>query len=211
MRHVQALVGFVVIGLLPAGVAHAQSAPPAGSASKVWAGGHLGLSPLGTLEASALGVTVSNDAATAFEIGGLIEFHAAPILSIGFQPTLLLNVKGTNANQSGSELDLPLRVAVGSEVAPPAATLRLRDPGILDLVPATGLAGQHHASVRLHGGVWRWHRLPSRPQVHGDRRARLPVPLPQYHPAGHRGVVARQLPDVLGWRGRRDRLMNGLG
>jgi hypothetical protein len=157
MRHVQALVGFVVIGLFSTGLAHAQGAPAAGPASKVWAGGHLGLSPIGTLEASALGMTASTDTATAFELGGLIEFHVAPIVSIGFAPTLLLNVKGTDSNQSGRELDLPLRVAVGSEVAPRVRLYGFVTPGYSILFPPPDLQGDTtHPSgfmVGFGGGI----------------------------------------------------------
>ena len=135
MRHIHALVGFVVVGMLSPVLAHAQGAPGVGSASKVWAGGHLGLSPIGTIEASSGNLTLSSDAATAFEIGGLIEFRAAPMLSIGFAPALLLNVKDTSANRSGSELDLPLRVAVGAEVAPRVRLYGFASPGFSILFP----------------------------------------------------------------------------
>lgn len=147
MRDTQALVGFAVVGMLVPGLAHAQSATPLGtvSDSKVWIGGHLGLSPIGSLEASASGggnsVSASVDAAAAFEIGGLIEYRVTPNISIGFTPTVLLNVKGTDDKDSATALDLPLRLSAGANVAPRVRLYGFAAPGYSILFPPSDAQG----------------------------------------------------------------------
>lgn len=138
------------------GLAHAQgmteSAP-----SKVWLGGQLGLSPLGTLKTEVLGMTASIDAATAFEIGGRAEFRVLPFLSIGAAPSLVLNVKSTEASKSGSELDLPLRIALGGDVAPRVRIYGFAAPGYTVLfLPADSMGNTTHPSgfmIGFGGGV----------------------------------------------------------
>src|SRR4051794_7320170 len=119
MRKMQALVVslamFGALGVV-AGSAHAQAVEAPASDPKLWVGGHLGLSPIGTLKAEVMGMSASSDAATAFEIGGRLEFQVAPMISIGIAPAILLGVKVKDAKDSASQLDLPLRIAVGGEV-----------------------------------------------------------------------------------------------
>ncbi len=144
MRKMQALVvslaAFGVPGVF-AGSAHAQAVTDPASGPKLWLGGHLGLSPLGTVKAEALGMSVSNDAGTAFELGGRVEYQVAPFLSIGIAPAILLGVKAKDATDSASQLDLPLRVAIGGEVAPRIRLYGFAAPGYTILFPPSDANG----------------------------------------------------------------------
>jgi hypothetical protein len=151
MRHIHALVAIGVAMWAP-GRAQAQDAvEPA-----LWVGGHLGVSPLGTLKVDAQGAMGSADAATALELGGRLEFAVHPMISIGFAPTLVFNVKGTNDNTSGSQLDLPLRVHVGGVVAPNLRLYGFAAPGYSILFPPSGGGDDNHPSgfmIGFGGGV----------------------------------------------------------
>ncbi|HEU4728468.1 MAG TPA: outer membrane beta-barrel protein [Kofleriaceae bacterium] len=140
MNHARLAILFAVLGMMAPGLAHAQAASRVGG-SRLWIGGHLGLSPIGSLEASAQGFSSSVDAASAFEIGGLVDYRLTPIFSIGFAPTVVLHVKGTGDSDSGSELDLPLRVTAGSEVAPRIRLYGFVTPGFSILYPPSNGQG----------------------------------------------------------------------
>lgn len=158
MRHMYWVIGsLVVIGVVGApGRARAQGMTES-SPSKVWIGGHLGLSPIGTLKVEAQDVSGSVDAATAFEIGGRAGLQITPLLSIGVAPTILLNVKDKDANNSASELDLPLRVELGGEVAPKIRIYGFAAPGYTILFPPSDSMGNTtHPSgfmIGFGGGV----------------------------------------------------------
>lgn len=161
MRHMQAfvvsLVAFGVVGIVAPGSARAQAVADPASDAKIWVGGHLGLSPLGTLKAEAMGTSDSTDAATAFEIGGRLEFQVAPLVSIGIAPTILLGVKSKDASDSATQLDLPLRIAVGGEVAPKIRIYGFAAPGYSILFPpSSGTGDTQHPSgfmIGFGGGV----------------------------------------------------------
>lgn len=153
-------IGSIVLLALAAavagpGLAHAQGMTE--SAPRVWLGGHLGLSPIGTFKAELLGVNGSVDAATAFEIGGRVEVAVLPFLSLGLAPSLLLHVRSTEASNSGSLLDLPLRVAVGGDVAPKIRVYGFAAPGYTILFPpADAMGNTTHPSgfmIGFGGGV----------------------------------------------------------
>jgi hypothetical protein len=153
MRHIHALVAIGVAMWAP-GRAQAQGGDAA--EPELWVGGHLGLSPLGTLKADAQGAMASADAATALDLGGRVDFSVLPMLSIGFAPTLRLNVKGTNDNDSGSQLDLPIRVLVGGSVAPMVRLYGFAAPGYSILFPPSGGGDDNHPSgfmIGFGGGV----------------------------------------------------------
>ena len=161
MRHMQAfvvsLVAFGVVGIVAPGSARAQAVADPASDAKICVGGHLGLSPLGTLKAEAMGTSDSTDAATAFEIGGRLEFQVAPLVSIGIAPTILLGVKSKDASDSATQLDLPLRIAVGGEVAPKIRIYGFAAPGYSILFPpSSGTGDTQHPSgfmIGFGGGV----------------------------------------------------------
>jgi outer membrane protein with beta-barrel domain len=137
-------------------LAHAQGMTESQPA-KIWLGGQLGLSPIGTFKAGALGTSISTDAATAFEIGGRAEFEVMPFLSIGFAPSIMLNVKDKDADRSGSQLDLPLRLAVGGVVAPKIRLYGFAAPGYTIRFPPSDSSGNStHPSgfmIGFGGGV----------------------------------------------------------
>jgi hypothetical protein len=125
MRDLRMVVTLLGVWLVGAGVASAEPE------STVWLGGGLGLSPSGTLEGEvpAAGVKLSADTATAIGISGIIEARVTPNVSIGFAPNLIFNVKPTNDNESATEIDLPLRLAVGGDVAPSVRLYGFASPG----------------------------------------------------------------------------------
>jgi hypothetical protein len=102
-------------------VAAAQVAPaPAAESSdaKIWIGGEFDLLPVGTIHESVAGFNGSVDAATAVGFGGIVDYRISELISIGFAPRILLEVKGQNNSNSAKQLDLRGRVTAGKEVAP---------------------------------------------------------------------------------------------
>lgn len=161
MRTMQAfvvsLIAFGVVGVVVPGSARAQAVADPASDPKMWLGGHLGLSPIGSLKAEAMGTSNSTDPATAFELGARFEFQVAPLVSIGIAPTILFGVKGKDENDSSSQLDLPLRIAVGGEIAPKVRLYGFAAPGYTILFPpSVGSGDTQHPSgfmVGFGGGV----------------------------------------------------------
>jgi hypothetical protein len=160
---------FVVAAVVVPGWAHAQGMTESHDA-KLWLGGHLGLSPIGTLKAETLGTSASVDAATAFEIGGRAEYQITPLLSIGFAPSIILNVKGKDADNSASQLDLPLRLAVGGEVAPKLRLYGFAAPGYTILFPPSSSSGNttHPSGFMIGFGGGVGFRVAPRFSVNGE-------------------------------------------
>jgi hypothetical protein len=101
----------------------------------MWAGAQVGLSPIGTFKADVANTSLSADTATAFEIGGRFEYQVTPLLSIGIAPSLRFHIKGQDDTDSASQLDVPLRVAVGWDVAPTLRVYGFAAPGYTFLFP----------------------------------------------------------------------------
>jgi hypothetical protein len=87
-------------------------AAPFGSAraERVRLGGTVSVLPIGQARIEANELSASEDTATAYGLGGIVEVQLLTNLSIGFAPRLLLNVKGEDGTDSAKELDLALRV-----------------------------------------------------------------------------------------------------
>lgn len=161
MTHLRSLLAssaFVLAALavLAPGLGHAQGMTESHE-SKVWLGGHLGLSPIGTLKAEILDQSMTFDASTAFEIGAQVEIRLTPLVSIGFAPAVLLHIKSPDDHDSASELDLPLRLAVGSDVAPKVRLYGFAAPGYtIEFLPDVGNntvdAGHPHGFMIGFGG-----------------------------------------------------------
>ena len=134
MRNVRVVV--VLLGVSAAAARGASAAPE----STVWLGGGLGLSPTGTLKAEipAANFMISGDTATAYGISGLFEARVTPNISIGFAPNLIFNVKGADETDSATEIDLPLRLAAGADVAPSVRLYGFASPGYSILFPPDG-------------------------------------------------------------------------
>jgi len=147
-----ASVAFVVLAVVAPGLAHAQGMTESVAEPKVWLGGHLGLSPVGTLKAkaSAQGSELSDsvDTATAFEVGAQFEFRIMPFLSVGLAPAVLLHIKGQDDKDSASQLDLPLRITAGGNVMPQLRLYGFVAPGYTILFPPADDMGN---SDRLSG------------------------------------------------------------
>jgi len=147
------VLAFVVMAAVAPGLAHAQGMTESAAAEpKIWLGGHLGLSPIGTLKATAKGngneISDSVDTATAFELGAQFDLHVLPFLSVGLAPAVLLHVKGQDDTDSASELDLPLRVTAGGNVMPQLRIYGFVAPGYTILFPPADSMGN---SDRLSG------------------------------------------------------------
>ena len=126
-HYLQLLVAVIVVA--PA-LAHAQAREP-----RVWIGGGFGISPSGTLKTTVNGMSSSEDASTAVSVTGIVEFHVAPNVAIGFVPTVLFNIKSGSDSDSSNALDLPLRISVGGRVAPAVRIYGFASPGYSILFP----------------------------------------------------------------------------
>jgi hypothetical protein len=139
MRHMQSFVvslfAFAVVGVVAPGSAQAQVVADPASEAKLWVGGQVGLSPLGTLKADVGDTSLSADATTAFEVGGRVEYQVTPLLSIGIAPAFRFSIKSKDDTDSESQLDLPLRIAVGGDVAPKIRIYGFAAPGYTFLFP----------------------------------------------------------------------------
>lgn len=143
---------FVVMAVVAPRLAHAQGMTESVAEPKVWLGGHVGLSPVGTLKAkvSSQGNELSDsvDTATAVELGAHVDFRIMPFLSVGLAPAVLLNIKGQDDKDSASQLDLPLRVTAGGNVMPQLRLYGFVAPGYTILFPPADSMGN---SDRLSG------------------------------------------------------------
>ena len=153
MRSMLMFVVFVMgVAAAAPGQAEAQYAPD----SQTWIGGSVGLSPVGTLKSTASGgPTFTSDAAIAFQINGLLDYRVTPLLSIGFAPGIIFNVTTSEGDKSGTELDLPIRLAIGGPVAPKVRFYGFVSPGYSVLFPPSGNGGAHPSGLMLGfgGGV----------------------------------------------------------
>jgi hypothetical protein len=138
---VVSLVAFGVVGMVAPGRAHAQAVAEPASEAKMWVGAQLGLSPIGTLKADVAGMSLSADTATAFEVGGRFDYQVTPLLSIGIAPAYRFSIKGKDDTDSASQLDLPLRVAVGGDVVPTVRIYGFATPGYTFLFPPSDSQG----------------------------------------------------------------------
>jgi len=172
MRNIRSVIvsfAFVVAAIVAPGLAHAQGMTESHDA-KLWLGGHLGLSPIGTLKAEALGTSASVDAATAFEIGGRAEYQIMPLLSIGFAPSIMLNVKAKDADNSSSQLDLPLRIVAGGDVAPKIRLYGFAAPGYTIMFPPSDSMGNttHPSGFMIGFGGGVGYRVAPRFSLNGE-------------------------------------------
>jgi len=153
MRSVLVVLGFTV-AVTTAAPGQAQPQPAADAQLSI--GGSVGLSPIGALKSQVSGgPAFSDDAATAFQVNGLLDYRVTPLLSIGFAPGIIFNVKTSNGDSSGTELDLPLRLALGEPVAPKIRVYGFVSPGYSVLFPPSNSGSGHPSGlmVGFGGGV----------------------------------------------------------
>lgn len=163
-----ASLAFAVAAIVAPGRADAQGMTES-QPVKLWLGGHLGVSPIGTQKTEALGLSTSVDTATAFELGGRAEFQVTPLVTIGFAPSILLGVKAKGADRASSELDLPLRLALGGPIAPRIRLYGFAAPGFSIGFPPSGTGDAPHATgflIGFGGGVGV--RVAPRFSLHGE-------------------------------------------
>lgn len=141
MRNNRSLVvsfAFVVMAVVAPGLAHAQGMTES-VAPRVWLGAHFGLSPVGSLKATAKAngneASMDFDASTAYEIGAHFDFQVLPFLSVGLAPAFLFNIKSPNDTDSAKQLDLPLRITAGANLIPQLRLYGFVAPGYTILFP----------------------------------------------------------------------------
>ncbi len=121
------------------------------SDAKTWIGGEFDLLPVGTIHESVMGFNGSVDTATAVGFGGVVDYRVSDLISIGFAPRFLLEVKGQNDNNSAKQLDLRGRVTAGKEVAP---SVRLFGVGTLGYSIIFLPADANGNSYQPHGPIF---------------------------------------------------------
>jgi len=126
MKLMHTALGFLVVGLAGLSVPDVAQAAP-GSPWSI--GGTLGISPTGKFKVEFGDDTFTADTATAVGLGGLLEYRVNRNVAIGFAPNLIFGVKGQDDDESGTQLDLPLRIAVGGPVAPKVRLYGFVSPG----------------------------------------------------------------------------------
>jgi hypothetical protein len=92
-------------------------------------GGELALLPFGSLKLAAQGESLSTDTAVAMGIGGVVQHPFRRYFTIEFVPRLLFHVKGVDAAQSATELDLRARITAGNHVTPRIRLYGAVEPG----------------------------------------------------------------------------------
>jgi hypothetical protein len=129
--------------------AHAQRAPAA--EPRLWLGGNLGVSPIGTIKVGVGDQTASGDASAAVGVSGFIEYRVTPLFSIGFAPNILLHVQADGADDSATALDLPIRLSIGGDVAPRIRVYGFASPGYSILYPPNNQGDSTHPSGFMIG------------------------------------------------------------
>lgn len=81
-------------------------------------GAEVAVLPFGTLHGSAGGTATRSDTAMAMAIGGVLQHPIARVATFDLAPRLLFNVKGQDAEQSATQLDLRARVTIGTYPTP---------------------------------------------------------------------------------------------
>ena len=147
------LVNIVLVGaaIVMPRIAWGQAAPAPPVAAdetsdaKAWIGGQLDLMPSGTLHESVLGMSASADMASAIAFGGVLDYRVSPLVTLGFAPRVVLNVKLPTNTNSAKQFDLRARVTVGKDVAP---KFRLYGIGTLGysimLLPTDPMGNTYH-------------------------------------------------------------------
>lgn len=126
--HRAVFASLVVLSSVSASAQPAPAPDPAPT-SLLWIGPQLDLMASGSVTAqSGSNPSVSADLDSAIGLGGLLEYRASPLVTVGFAPRFATPIKIHNASDSGNQLDLRARITVGKEVAP-----RVRLHGIATL------------------------------------------------------------------------------
>jgi hypothetical protein len=141
-------------------VGTASAEPTFDPAATTWLGADLEILPHGSLKTSS-GPTTNASAATAYALGGTLEYLANPWLSVAFMPRYLIDIGPADAvsgasGQSaptGSELDLRMRVAVRTEPTPRLRLYGYASPGFAYGFEPSGVMTLHpHGAIIGIGG-----------------------------------------------------------
>jgi len=150
MQFVWTTLVVAVVAAGAPGVAQAQGTP-----DRLWIGGSLGISPIGSVQENVIflgtPLEASADTATAFQINGLIEYRVSPLVAIGFAPGIILHVKPGDNSDSGSALDLPIRIAVGAPVSPQVRLYGFASTGYSVLFPPSDRGDLGHPAGFMIG------------------------------------------------------------
>jgi hypothetical protein len=117
-----------------------------------WVGAEIAVLPNGTLTSKFLGVEIDSDTETAYGVGFFVENHLTDLVSIGISPRMLVNVVQTGTgHDSGQQLDLRARVAVGKEVVPKVRLYGTAMPGYSIGFPPSDTMITSHPSGFIFG------------------------------------------------------------
>jgi hypothetical protein len=102
----------------------------AAPAPKLSAGAQIDLLPIGSYDVKVGEFESDGDLAFAYGIGASIDYAVTPMISVGFAPRYIMNVKDTDSDgDAASELDLRLRVKASFPVSPGMAAYGFVTPG----------------------------------------------------------------------------------
>jgi hypothetical protein len=110
-------------------VAPAPAAAPAADDSRPKLGAELAIMPVGSLGASIGNMSTRVDSATAMGLGATVRFPLNSIFALDLAPRLVFNVKGSDADNSATELDVRARLSAGGEAAPGVRVYAAVAPG----------------------------------------------------------------------------------
>ena len=95
----------------------------------------------------------SNDAALAGGISARMEYDVLPFLSIGASPRIIFNVKGDDATDSLTEVDLRARVTGHYHVLPSLEIFGFVAPGYSLLLPKSGTLENYPRGFSIGAGA----------------------------------------------------------
>jgi hypothetical protein len=121
-------------------------------AAKMRVGFNIVPMPIGTLKASALGMTFSSDAAFAFGVLPFFDYMVSPNFFVGFGPTFVFNVKGKDGGTAAKELDLSVRLGGGAPISDTMQLYGYLSPGYSIIMPSMGDSAKGFA-LGVHAGA----------------------------------------------------------
>lgn len=108
----------------------------------------------GTIETGSTGAGTSVDTRTTVGFGGLVDRMLSPLVSVGFAPRVLIGVRPDKNLESSTQVDLRLRVAVGSNMTPRTRFYGFVAPGYSVIFLPRQMDGRHfhpHGMIAAFG------------------------------------------------------------
>src|ERR1041385_3214023 len=102
---------------------------PAAEDTRPKIGAELAIMPVGSLGASVGNMSTRVDSATAMGLGATARFPLNSVFALDIAPRLVFNVKGSDADNSATELDVRARLSAGGDAAPGVRVYAAVAPG----------------------------------------------------------------------------------